>query len=206
MTRGRRAVLAGLAAVVAAALGWLAVSANRPAAGARRAQLARASGRTDVVARSDAGPPPAAKTLAPRRAEGDAGAAGGAPGGVAEYLRDDGTLVRDHRGADEPPPARAVSQDTSVRVRRGLRELFKDCGRQLRARDRKARGRVQAVVTASIRAGRVTVEALDLQIEGLSDSEYEACVRRLVEGATVDAPAGQRDVDAHTFTVQYAVP
>ncbi len=200
---GKRIAVAGLAVAVVVAVVALAISATSSNANKSkpRVRLTEATGKTEIVAA------PVARKQASKPAGDTADAeTDEATDGVIEYSKDDGTVVRDHRGSEQEIVVRKVASATDIKVRRDVRPLFKECGKQLRARDRTARGRVQAVMTTSISNGRVKVEALDLQVEGLDDSSYTDCVREQVEGMELFAPDGQDDVDKHTMTIQFKVP
>jgi hypothetical protein len=203
---GKRIALAILAVAVLAVLIYVAVGASKSKAGEPEVRMTEARGRTEIV-----DPAATARRNAPRLAQAD-GDAAGAPSGpgdddtVHEYVKDDGTVVRDHRASDQDVPERKVSAKASIDIRNDVRPLFKECGKQQRARKRDERGRVQAVITTSIKDGRVRVEGLDLQVEGLTDSQYADCVRSSVEGFEMFAPEGQKDVDKHTLTIQFKVP
>lgn len=202
---GKRIAVAGLGVAVLAAVVVLAISATSSNANKSKpnVRLTEATGKTEIVEA-----PAPRKLLATQVPEGVADDAEPERGtdGVVEYIKDDGTVVRDHRGLEQEILVRKVASKTDIKVRRDVRPLFKECGKQLRARDRTARGRVQAVMTTSISNGRVKVEALDLQVEGLDDSSYTDCVREQVEGMELFAPDGQDDVDKHTMTIQFKVP
>jgi len=198
---GKRIAVAGLAVAVIAAVVVLAISATSSNADKRRpnVKLTEATGKTEVVET-----PPARRQA--QKPEGSDADPAEKTGGVVESVRDDGTVVRDHRAQEQAPILRKMAGTTDVKVRADLRPLFKECGKQLRARDRTARGRIQAVMTTSVTHGRVKVDALDLQVEGLDDSSYSDCVREQVEGIELYAPDGQDDVAAHTMTIQFKVP
>jgi hypothetical protein len=202
----KRIALAGLALAVLAGVIVLAISASRSGADGGRAdvRVAEASGRTEVV--EPRATPPRATPPADTEPVVTEDGTLIHPDGTRETVRDDGTVVRDHRGTDQPTFERKVAARTDIQVRADLRPLFKQCGIELRKRNREARGRIQAVITTSIHGGKVHVDALDLQVEGLDDSEYTDCVRAAVEGAELDAPTDQRDVPAHTVTIQFGVP
>lgn len=202
---GKRIAVAGLGAAVLAAVVFLAISATSSNADKQKSKvrMTEATGKTEIVE-----PPAVRRKLAkldPGSAVADAETDEGTDGFV-EYIKDDGTVVRDHRGSEQEIVVRKVAGTTDIKVRRDVRPLFKECGKQLRSRDRRARGRVQAVMTTSIRNGRIKVDALDLQVEGLDDSSYTDCVREQVEGLELYAPDGQDDVEKHTMTIQFKVP
>ncbi len=53
---------------------------------------------------------------------------------------------------------------------------------------------------------RIKVESLDLQVQGLEDSEYTTCVRGALEGLELYAADGQDDVEKHTMSFPFSVP
>lgn len=211
---GRRIALAALALAVVVGVALLlrgVTSSGSDGESARR--VAEASGKTTIV---DQAVPDTRRGVArPALAADDEGqesspdsddsAAARAP---LEYVRDDGTRVRDHR-AGGPGPAlrpRPVSRPALLKMRNDIRPLVKSCGKPLRQRERTLRGKMQADLTISIRAGRVTVEALDLQVQGLEDSSFTDCVRSALEGLELDAPDDQADVSRHTLSLPFKIP
>jgi len=206
---GKRIALIGLA--VAVAVGVIAlvlkVTASTASDGGAPGRVAEATGKTNLVDEQV----PLTRFGSHASAGGDgrdagAGEIDAGAGRTIEYVKDDGTVVRDHRAETAPPRPRPVSRPTLLKMRNDLVPLIKECGKALRQRDRTARGKMQADMTVSIRDGRIRIDALDLQVQGLTDSEYPDCVRKTLEGLELFAADGQDDVEKHTMSFPFKVP
>jgi hypothetical protein len=195
-----------LVVVVVLALDVTSSSADRE--GDDKARVAEASGKTAVVdspiAKTRRGSAPVADSEGVPADDSEAGEGGD---GTVEYVKDDGTVVRDHRAGSRPPMApRPVKKPTLLKIRNDIRPLVKECGKALRQRDSSIRGKIQTDMTVSIKGDRIKVESLDLQVQGLEDSEYTTCVRGALEGLELYAPDGQDDVERHTMSFPFSVP
>ena len=204
---GKRIALLGLALAVVGGIVVLVLdvtSSGDASGGARR--VAEATGKTAVV--DQPVPDTRRGTHRPALADDATSQGDGARPRPLEYVRDDGTQVRDHRASESPNELqpRPVSRPALLKIRNDINPLIKECGKALRQRDRAVRGKMQTDLTISVSDGRIRVEALDLQVQGLDDSEYTSCVRQALEGLELFAPDGQADVERHTLSLPFKVP
>lgn len=137
-----------------------------------------------------------------------------APATEREYIRDDGTTVRDHRAnAPEPSLDRRVTipkgiskvqPETLRAVRLALRPAMKSCI-ATHAGEAPKDSKAQAVLTVSITGEQLRVDKLDFQTEGL-EAETEDALRGCATTAMVgheQAIAGSPDVEKHVMTFPY---
>lgn len=128
------------------------------------------------------------------------------------YIRDDGTVVRDHRAeavsenferrVTMPKSISPVQPETLAAVRGALRPAMGRCI-EAHAPDAPEGSSAQAVLTVSIRDEALTVDTLELSTEGLSeDQALKACISNVMLGHQ-QVVAGAKDVDAHTMTFPY---
>lgn len=133
------------------------------------------------------------------------------------YYRDDGTMVRDHRGGDTAPldkgttarprGLRKVDAETIVSVRHAIRPHVNGCARSLPADALGDDPRVQSVVKLSIKDNQLTIDDLDMQLRDIDDgasADLLDCIRAGVSDLALDA-TGHPDVDNYTLTLPYDV-
>ena len=162
-------------------------------------------------------PPPVRMTgtdddvAAPKRYSGEGSDVAAA---TREYVRDDGTEVRDHRkNAPEPNLERHITipkgiskvQPATLRaVRLALRPAMKNCI-ATHAAEAPEGSRAQAVLTVSITEEQLRVDTLNFQTNGLSPETEEAlrgCATTAMVGHE-QAIAGSPDVEKHVMTFPY---
>ncbi len=135
-------------------------------------------------------------------------------GDTREYVRNDGTAVRDHRAsAPEPNLGRnitipkgisKVQPETLQAVRLALRPQMKNCI-ATHASEAPEDSKAQAVLTVSITGEQLRVDKLDFQTEGLA-AETEEALRSCATQAMLghEQPiAGSPDVKKHVMTFPY---
>tara|TARA_R110002096_G_scaffold408075_3_gene607037 strand:+ start:11702 stop:12340 length:639 start_codon:yes stop_codon:yes gene_type:complete len=162
-------------------------------------------------------PPPVRMTgnendvAVPKRYSGDGTEVAAA---TREFVRDDGTEVRDHRkNAPEPNLERhitipkgisKVQPETLRAVRLALRPAMKNCI-ATHAAEAPEGSRAQAVLTVSITEEQLRVDTLNFQTDGLSPETEEAlrgCATTAMVGHE-QAIAGSPDVEKHVMTFPY---
>ncbi|MCP4444332.1 MAG: hypothetical protein GY811_03175 [Myxococcales bacterium] len=107
---------------------------------------------------------------------------GGGRKGLKTYVRDDGSIVRDHRGGtsepnltsreSQPRDSSKVQPATLRSVRLALRPAMKKCIQE-HAADADGAPKAQAVLTVSIKDELLRVDKLDFQSEGLAPEAEE---------------------------------
>lgn len=131
---------------------------------------------------------------------------------VRTYIRNDGTVVRDHRredfgenlerGITPPKSVSPVQPETLAAVRVALRPAMNKCIAS-HAADAPDGSRAQAVLTVSIRSEKLTVDTLEVSTEGLEDGEaLKACISGVMLGHS-QMVSGAKDADAHKMTFPY---
>jgi hypothetical protein len=131
-----------------------------------------------------------------------------------EFIRDDGTAVRDHRSnAPEPNLERhitipkgisKVQPETLRAVRLALRPAMKNCI-STHAGEAPEDSKAQAVLTVSITGEQLRVDTLKFQTDGLSAETEEAlrgCATKAMLGHEQPI-AGSPDVEKHVMTFPY---
>ncbi len=156
--------------------------------------------------RSDSKQPPSAK-----RYSGDGQAK---PAPQREYVRNDGTVVRDHR-ANSPEPnlerhmtvpkeISKIQPETLRAVRIALRPAMKSCISE-HAGAAEEGSKAQATLTVSVTDGELKVDKLHVGTEGLSpeaDEAMRACATEAMLGHS-QAVEGVEDVKRHVMTFPY---
>jgi hypothetical protein len=131
------------------------------------------------------------------------------------YYRDDGTMVRDHRGGDRPQMDKGVTErprgmrkvdaETIVSVRHAIRPHVNGCATSLGDDAFGDDPAVQGVVKLSIKDNQLSVDEMDMQLRGIdegSGAELIDCIRGGISDLTLDA-TGHPDVDSYTLTLPY---
>ena len=160
----------------------------------------------------------------PRRMAGDpsgpaapkrfSGSGGGGEVATQDYIRNDGTAVRDHRSEPSEPnferrptlpkELSKVQPETLRAVRLALRPQMKECI-ATHASDAAENSKAQAVLTVSITDELLRVDQLEFQTTGLS-AEVEEKLRACVSGVMLgheQTVAGSVDVAKHVMTFPY---
>lgn len=133
---------------------------------------------------------------------------------VVEYVRNDGSEVRDHRKNPPLPqlesaaraPAKGVAQVAPIvlmKLRKTLRPEVGQCAEKHAAGVEDARA--QVVVTASIAEEQMNIDKMVITTEGLDDDAERAfisCVEQQV-GDRELVMDGAEDVSAHTMTFPF---
>lgn len=136
------------------------------------------------------------------------------PGDHRTHVREDGTVVRDHRTSavseeverrvTVPKALSPVQPETLAAVRTALRPGMQRCIKT-HAAEAPEGASAQAVLTVSIVDEALTVDTLALSTEGLEDDEdLKACIRDVMQGHQ-QTVAGANDVAAHSMTFPYAL-
>jgi len=215
----RRFLLAALAIAVAVGLAFLIVSAT--SSGGSDSSTAQSDG-SGIVPEAQAADQP--KLAAPGGAgvsPTNDGVAPGLPGAApqveadhTEHIRNDGTLVRDHRsGNPEPPdpevspfvrPTRAaVAPDAIVAVRHALRPGVRRCSAAYAA-DVGQDARVRVRLQVSITGGQVTVAKTDIKAVNVDQNDLAACVEQAARN--MELTVEHEDVEHHMLTFPFRLP
>ena len=136
----------------------------------------------------------------------------GEAGEPLTYVRDDGTVVRDHRANPAKPdyervpvlPASIskVKPLTVAAVRQNIRPAMSACiSAHKEAADSDAKA--QAVMKISVENETLRIDEVDIQTQGVEDHDaFTACVSDAVLGHE-QAVEGSEDVKSHTLTFPY---
>ncbi len=152
-------------------------------------------------------PAPAPQTSRPRphvsstRPTGD-----DSPRPPTVYMTDGGVLVRDHRGDRSTPPPlnnlpgvpldkpRRMTPKAVVMVRNALRPVVHRCEDQQPAGDLGPDPRLEAVVTVSVKDGKMTVDGTSAHTKDVANTKIGNCVEDAFQGIVIDVP-GEPDID-----------
>ncbi len=132
------------------------------------------------------------------------------------YVRDDGALVRDHRGASAKPMMHSTSRRpntgsrkadprTVVAVRNAVRPLVRACSETLDKSNWGSAPAIQTEVVIRVESGDLTVDRAYTQSRDVADDQREAlttCVTGKVEA--VELRLGeQADISEYTLTLPF---
>lgn len=129
------------------------------------------------------------------------------------YVRDDGTVVRDHR--DEPGPQNLdrrvsppkeispVQPEVLAAVRRSVRPGMMNCIAEMPEQSLEEGAKAQAELTVSIVDALLQVDELVVRTEGVPESEeLRSCVREAILGHEVMVE-GAKDVKSYVMNFPY---
>lgn len=132
-----------------------------------------------------------------------------------EYVRDDGTLVRDHRtGIKAPdftpqtlraPGVRKVPPEVIVAVRNAMRPIVRKCADNLNTQEFGEQPRLQSQVTISIFEGRLSIDDVFLYVADVADSDVDmitTCIKTPMEQLLLPA-AGQEELSEYVLTLPF---
>lgn len=158
--------------------------------------------------------PPVRPTL-PRR-DGDALPSDSSEAAYREYVRADGTLVRDHRAGDRepsdfapspvrPPGAQSVEPEAILSVRNAMRPIVHKCAEELNPEQLGPKPRLQGRVTISILDGNLSVDSADIQVRDVPEEDVDAvvdCIKHPLEQQLLPAK-GHREVSEYVITLPF---
>ena len=172
---------------------------------------------TPVEREADLPPPRPVARPAPPVAAGDAAAEVAEVAEVREFVRDDGTVVRDHRqnasapdltGAIPRPPSMTLFTSGTMRsVRNAVYPLLTSCGRGATRTQPGEQQRVRVDALVNVEAGTLSLLKLTLraaELEAADLAAIEECVRTGTAGLTLSTD-GQRDVSGSVMSLNLPV-
>jgi hypothetical protein len=210
-------VLAGAGLAIAAALIVLVVSSRGSSSAGQGDPV-----KTDPAPSADSTPsrdPVEGRSASPTRETTPSIASNLSPGETApggrEMVREDGTLVRDHRKGDKAPPDLSASPATPIKnarvdpsvivaVRSALRPVVGQCAGQYAA-DIQAGASLSARIGVTIRSEVLSVGKLDVGHKNLADRALADCVAEAARTLQIPAP-GHEDVTHHMLTFPFDLP
>ena len=133
------------------------------------------------------------------------------------YYRDDGTVVRDHRGGDRAPldkgatsrprGLRQVDPETIVAVRNAVRPHVNRCADAVGDSALGEAPRIQGEVHLSIKDNQLMIDGVDVQLRDIDEGsapDLIECVKTAVGNIALDA-TGHPDVDDYILTLPFDV-
>lgn len=146
---------------------------------------------------------------------GDAADPGDAEQEARVYVRDDGSLVRDHRANAPAPGLRGtvprpgieakVAPTAILAVRNAMRPIVHQCSESLSRSGLGANPRIQSQVVISIQNGQLVVDEAIVEAGDVSATDaagVRECVESQVEAMTLPAD-GHEDVSRYTLRLPY---
>lgn len=133
-------------------------------------------------------------------------------GEYRRHVRQDGTVVRDHRAGAGPPAKKEgaihvpreiarVESDLVLGVRRALRPMVRECTAQYR-QDLGEKPRLQAELAVAVEQGELRVTGGTIQLFDVAEGQIDVCVYNQSLGITLPAE-GHPEVERHVLTYPF---
>jgi hypothetical protein len=133
-----------------------------------------------------------------------------------EYVRSDGTVVRDHRESGmadpdfvpmvhKPTGPRKLRPEVLLAVRDAMRPIVHKCAEKLDAEGLGEKPRLQGQITISVMEGHISVDRAALNVADVAETDAEAfmnCVREPTQQLVLPAP-GHEDVSEYMISLPF---